>query len=133
MQYEPERLREDEALMYTWFVPMRNPRANHTNPSLQEYMLWNNLELAPVSFSARKYVHTLKKLGVAPDDWRDHFSRPLLVSAVSWNYVALVKWLVEQGCHFDAALVEYAYDKEFMALARYLRAALAEMPTPEGD
>ena len=130
LQDEFARLRNDEQLMYTWFVPMRNPRVNLTNPSLHEYMLWNNLELAPVSFSARKYVHTLRKLGVEADDWRDRFSQPLLLSAVKWNYVALVKWLIAQGCDVDApdlgdTLVEIADKKEFKTLAKYLRQQLA--------
>ena len=129
---DADELREDEQLMMTWFVPMRNPRANHTNPSLQEYMLWNNLELAPVSFAARKYVHTLRKIGVEPNEWRDRFSQPLLMSAVSWNYVALTKWLIEQGCDPDAPglgdeLVELAEKKQFKTMAYNLKAQLAQI------
>ena len=32
LQDDFARLRKDEQLMYTWFMPMRNPRANFTNP-----------------------------------------------------------------------------------------------------
>ena len=82
--------------MDTFFLPMRNPRVEHGNPTLQEYFLWNNLELAPVSAAAKRFVLNLKKLGVPPDEWRDRNSRPLLYVATNWNYLALAKWLVSQ-------------------------------------
>ena len=83
-----------------------------------------------MSFSARKFVHTLRKLGVKPDDWRDRFSQPLLLSAVKWNYVALVKWLIAQGCDVDAPdlgdkLFKIADKREFKTLAKYLKQQLA--------
>jgi hypothetical protein len=138
VQDEPKEIREAEVLMHTFFLPIRNPKVNHTNPTLQEYFRWNNLEIAPVSAAAKQYVHTLEMLGVPPSEWRDRYSRPLLYTATRWNYISLVKWLISKGCSvanegFGNALVEMAEGMEFVKLAAYLRERLEEATAATED
>lgn len=37
----------------TWFLPMRNPKKEHMNPTLQQYWHWHLLPEAPVSDAAK--------------------------------------------------------------------------------
>ena len=39
--------------MDTFFLPMRNPKKDHGNPSLPEYFRWHRLVDAPVSDAAQ--------------------------------------------------------------------------------
>jgi hypothetical protein len=112
-----------------FFLPMHDPDLNHTNPTLREYHHWNILEEAPVSSAARKFVLDLQTLDLKPQEWRDRHSRPLLESAAKWNYVSLVKWLVEQGCDFEGIgekLLRHAEGGRFKKLAAYIRSQLAD-------
>ena len=102
MQRDPVKLRSQERTMEAFYLPMRNPRVEHRNPSLLEYFQWNNLERAPVSAAAKRYVKNRQKLGIPPHAWRDQFSLPLLQVAVQSNYVALAQWLIAQGCNVHA-------------------------------
>jgi hypothetical protein len=125
----PADRRQARRKMDTFFVPMRDPLVDHTNPSLPDYFRWNHLEEAPVSAAARKFVLNLKKMGFKPDEWRDRHSRPLLLVAAQWNYVKLFKWLVAQGCSVqpDALgkqLVKTVRRRGYTVLGNFIREQL---------
>lgn len=128
MQTPPDRKRRLYRALDAFFLPMHDPDLNHTNPTLWDYLHWNILEEAPVSSGARDFVLDLQTLGIAPNDWRDRHSRPLLEAAAQWNYVALFKWLVERGCEVRGGLgkrlLMHAEAARYDRLAEYIRSLL---------
>jgi hypothetical protein len=127
MQIPDEIKRLAHRSLDTFFLPMHDPDIDHTNPTLPEYMHWNLLEEAPVSFAARHFVLDLQARGLEPRHWRDRHSRPLLESAVRWNYISLVKWLVCLGCDIRSdgdRLLRHAKAANFNKLAAYIRSQL---------
>jgi Cupin-like domain len=95
MQAEEEVDRELEGKQF--YLPLINMSRDIGNIPVTDYIRLNILETAPVSDAARSHISKLKRLDIKPDHWRDAFSRRVLHVAVTHNYVALAKWLVEEG------------------------------------
>ena len=97
-------MQEDDSLrlqlrqtVESFFLPMQAPDRT-ANPSLHEYFSWHALEQAPVSVSAQEFIGQLEKLKLDPGQWRDRESKPVLYTAVQWNYFHLAEWLLDRGC-----------------------------------
>lgn len=80
-----------------FYFPLINMSKDVGNMPIVDYFHMNSLEFAPVSDAARAHIAKLKYLEIEPTEWRDSFSRPVMFIAVTHNYIALAKWLVEEG------------------------------------
>ena len=80
-----------------FYFPLINMATDVGNMPITDYFRMNCLEWAPVSDAARAHINKLKSLNLSPAEWRDYFSRPVMHIATTHNYIALAKWLVEEG------------------------------------
>ena len=83
--------------IFSWFLPLWNATKDHGNVPMLEYFGSNILETAEVSDAAPSHISMLKEGGIPPEEWRDSFSRPVLIAAVTRNYIKLAQWLVDEG------------------------------------
>jgi hypothetical protein len=90
-----EQLGALESMPY--FLPLFNTTVNHPNLPMLDYFQANILETVEVSDIAKWHINYLKGQGIDPSDWRDDINRPVLVVAVTNNYIKLAQWLVDQG------------------------------------
>lgn len=112
-----------------FFLPLINPTKDLGNVALSEFVRSHVLEVAPVSDAARAHIERLRRRGVAPADWRDAWSQPVLAVAVRSNYVALAAWLLAQGAPLlpdtaGLALLQHAEAHNMTAMARTLAVAM---------
>ena len=94
---QPKREQGTELDAKQFYLPLINMTTDVGNLPITDYFRMNCLEWAPVSDSARAHIKKLKALSIQPEDWRDYFSRPVMYIATTHNYIALAKWLVEEG------------------------------------
>lgn len=94
---QPDELFDTEMMSNHFFYPLVNMSTDIGNTEILDFIRMHTLEYAPVSDAARNHIEKLKAMGMKPEEWRDFYSRPVLQVAVAYNYLALAKWLVEEG------------------------------------
>eukprot|EP00892_Ulva_mutabilis_P002985 jgi/Ulvmu1/12688/UM094_0046.1 len=112
-----------------FFLPLLNPASTLHNLPMPDFLRSHVLETAPVSDAARRHVRALRARGIAPREWRDAWSQPVLAVTVQNNYVALAAWLVQQGVPLQRdetglALLEHARTHGMLAMEQALAAAM---------